>query len=389
MLGATLWDSCSVPDTVVSDLDPSFLKAAFPFISTVQTPHAFLHNVYPSAPHVLLLVTDAKDAAHCLRHLVVLRLTKPELAATVVVPRTRGHWRRHLARFELVQELKKDSPAWQWSNCSLDEVTTSKPLQVFYAAPKLKRDHTLATLGEGRLKMTYDGTLGHIPCTFMLDTQASDCFVSKSFLERNNMNFEKINGEVQLGDGTHVAIHGRVSLHVALQQYKAKVSLLVVNLGPGFEVVLGDSWLTKTKAILRYWDGTCVLRKGQRQFTMTSRPALKPKGSKKAKVKMSQSGSRKKGVPGLSQLLLTAMQFKRFVRKGGSRCFLVILQNTDDKINDSGQPEALKALLDEYRDVFADPPKGLPPDRGEIRVIPLEPGAKPSCIVYLRWNMPR
>jgi transposase InsO family protein len=42
-------------------------------------------------------------------------------------------------------------------------------------------------------------------------------------------------------------------------------------------------------------------------------------------------------------------------------------------------PPELKKVLDEYADVFAPLPAGLPPDRGQGHVIPLLPGATPTC----------
>ncbi|WP_180706512.1 hypothetical protein, partial [Campylobacter coli] len=50
----------------------------------------------------------------------------------------------------------------------------------------------------------------------------------------------------------------------------------------------------------------------------------------------------------------------------------------DDVSNQHDQTSAqLKSLLDEYADVLAEKPPGLPPDRGVGHTIPLEPDAKP------------
>jgi hypothetical protein len=69
------------------------------------------------------------------------------------------------------------------------------------------------------------------------------------------------------------------------------------------------------------------------------------------------------------------MQFKKAVYKRGAECFLVMLEKEDVE-TDVTHP-AVRGLLDEFHDVFGKPPKGLPPDRDDAHVIPLEPGSKP------------
>jgi hypothetical protein len=91
---------------------------------------------------------------------------------------------------------------------------------------------------------------------------------------------------------------------------------------------------------------------------------------------------------------LSAMQFKREVRKGGT-AFLAVLQEADaqhvdedamfdDKLSAvlSG-PNAelniqLHAKLTEFADVFAKLPKGLPPQRVVDHRIELIPGSQPA-----------
>jgi hypothetical protein len=69
------------------------------------------------------------------------------------------------------------------------------------------------------------------------------------------------------------------------------------------------------------------------------------------------------------------MQFKKAVYKRGAECFLVMLEKENVK-TDVPRP-AVRELLEEFHDVFGKPPKGLPPDRGDAHVIPLEPESKP------------
>jgi len=52
---------------------------------------------------------------------------------------------------------------------------------------------------------------------------------------------------------------------------------------------------------------------------------------------------------------------------------------TPTPTHNSAVQRELRALLDDYRDVFpSELPAGLPPERGECHTIPLEPGAAPT-----------
>jgi hypothetical protein len=93
--------------------------------------------------------------------------------------------------------------------------------------------------------------------------------------------------------------------------------------------------------------------------------------------------------------LLTAMQFKRQMRKPGVVAMLAVLEEvdpsevTEDSMFDaklsaavsSPDPELdrrLRVKVQEYVDVFAKLPKGLPPQRSCDHRIELEEGTKPS-----------
>ena len=72
---------------------------------------------------------------------------------------------------------------------------------------------------------------------------------------------------------------------------------------------------------------------------------------------------------------LTAMQFKRSIRKG-TTSFLVQLTAVGDDVEDTvAAPYA--TVLEEYADVFQPIPTRLPPEREMAYTIPLEPDGKP------------
>ncbi len=44
----------------------------------------------------------------------------------------------------------------------------------------------------------------------------------------------------------------------------------------------------------------------------------------------------------------------------------------------------MQGLIDEFKDIFAEPPSGLPPDRGVGHTIPTEAGAEPTSRRLIR-----
>ncbi len=172
-------------------------------------------------------------------------------------------------------------------------------------------------------------------------------------------------------------------MHLQLGSYKSIVEFTLLGLGSGFEVVLGDDWLSRTRATLRYADGTCVIHKGQRRITLSpTRQARRPTRTSAPAKQRRHTGDLLGPIATpdanpkpkrLTTPLLSAMQFKKAIYKRGAECFLVMLEKNDVK-TDVHTPTVRK-LLEEFHDVLDKFPKGLPPDRDDAHVIPLEPGS--------------
>ena len=72
---------------------------------------------------------------------------------------------------------------------------------------------------------------------------------------------------------------------------------------------------------------------------------------------------------------LTAMQFKRSIRKGATS-FIVQLTAVGDDVEDI-MATPYTTVLEEYADVFQPIPTGSPLEREMAHTIPLEPDGKP------------
>ena len=128
----------------------------------------------------------------------------------------------------------------------------------------------------------------------------------------------------------------------------------MAKLSEGIDLILGNDWLVQHKARLDFASECCVLYKGRRKMTLHVNPV------------QCQSPNPHR---------LTAMQFKRSIRKGATS-FLVQLTAVGDDVEDTvTTPYA--TVLEEYADVFQPIPIGLPPEREMTHTIPLEPDGKP------------
>ena len=139
----------------------------------------------------------------------------------------------------------------------------------------------------------------------------------------------------------------------------------LLDLQQQFDVILGDTWLRQSKALLCYETHTCTVRKKGMQIVLTpSEP--------------------EEHVSNASFSLLNGAQLRRALRSS-NRVFMVNVQESNaEKLSDKSpappaHPEcsaAVQQLLHEYKEVF-EPISSLPPDRGNGHTIPLEPGHKP------------
>ena len=193
----------------------------------------------------------------------------------------------------------------------------------------------------------------------ILDTVATNCFVYSSYLDNFGLQYVKDSSVLQLANREDVQVERYVKLHIKVQQYYGHLTCVVTKLSDGTNLILGDDWLNKYKAHVDYESKTCVLQKGKRKISLQANPLTHwaPKSSTKC---------------------LSAMQFKRAVRKGAMPILFQLTkvddEETSSQLVDTG---CLTAVLEKFKDVFEPLPSGLPPEREMAHTIPLEEGSKP------------
>ena len=161
-----------------------------------------------------------------------------------------------------------------------------------------------------------------------------------------------------LGNELEVEMKGTVNVHVKIQQYQSQVYCLVIKSSDGFDLILRDNWLNKHRAHIDCYSKACILHKGNKkiiiQSVITSKKKPMPQGN-----------------------ILSALQFKRAVKKGCTT-LLIHLKNVQNKESTSTlENNLVGSLVKEYEDIFQSIHARLPPEREMAGTIPLEEGHKP------------
>jgi transposase InsO family protein len=221
-----------------------------------------------------------------------------------------------------------------------------------------------APISSSGLTMVFRAVVAGQEVKLLLDTGASQTFVSKDLCTRAKIPVAAYTGRSQIvmPDGSKAPIAGKSVVTFHCQGCICNVTCLVAEL-PGFDIILGDSWLSAKRAVLdmKAQTATFTFPAGTRVWART--PNVDTQGEVQT---------------------INAVQMGRAVRKGAT-CFAVQIERAieggksagDDLDSVEGPPE-LHNLLKEFSDVFPkDLPKELPPKRDVFHTIPLENGAKP------------
>jgi hypothetical protein len=245
-------------------------------------------------------------------------------------------------------------------------------VQVLFAAPGV-RVGTCSAFADPRILKMAGSMAGHL-CTLLLDTGASDNFVSSKFVAKHNLRVTAETGgnTVVLGSGDSVSIKGTVRCQMSVGAFKHTTVFSVLDLADDFDVIMGLPWLTE-HCDLNFSAKKAMFRQGNRRVSVKLRlPKMK--------------------VVNECLAVVTSKQMSRLWNKKDNECFLVVLKDSPTlkeaiKFAPAGMPE-FQALVDkltkEFEDVFA-APDTLPPERDVAHCILTEPGARPPympCLLY-------
>ena len=210
--------------------------------------------------------------------------------------------------------------------------------------------------------------LNGIKAVVLIDSGASENFVSQQFLSRHKLRLSEVSVlSVVLADGReHACDQALTRAQLRIGRYKDHVQLRSLPLQQ-CDIILGKPWLTRINPAIDWQANTLQFQhKGEAVFLSCNLDS--------------------DSTPTCSTLL-SSQQLKRAVRKG-SELFMAVVKPTDETPASSSEPSPLAAqLLSEFADVFPDQlPAGLPPSRDVDHAIETVPGAAPPSKAPYRMS---
>jgi len=196
---------------------------------------------------------------------------------------------------------------------------------------------------------------GHASCT-LFDSGATHDYIDSAFVAKCGIKQYPAEGRVSCAGGKGVPVTNYVLARVQVQALSETVEMYVADMpSPNVHVILGQTWLKKHKGVISYAENCVMFWQGNRRAKLKcvcGDPALPPP-------------------PSLPYGSRNFVEFQADVKKG-CRYFVVNVMAHEEEEGgavsapDCGKPfkAVFHPVVEEYPDVFADLPAGLPPDRG-------------------------
>ena len=198
------------------------------------------------------------------------------------------------------------------------------------------------------LIMTFQAKVAGTTCPVLVDTGASDNFIDTKLVDKLGLRdqLRRSNGRVKCGGDTIAKIHARLDTTLSFRRdCKQKAQFFVTDLPEEHPVILGNTWIKVSEAVLDYNRMEMRFQVKSRVYTLTCRGApLFAEGEQPP------------------ESTLTYLQAIAAIYDGGTPLLFNLRAVTP--LQSSPPSDATKRILQEYKDVFEDLPPGLPPTRG-------------------------
>jgi hypothetical protein len=260
----------------------------------------------------------------------------------------------------------QDPPPGGWPGVAIAPWTAADD------APRVRKGKALGTVaGRRGLAMSFAAEANGVACRILLDSGADGCFISRAAAEACGAPVKHCRGvPVESANGCLIQAQEFCYPRLSLQEHASSPRCFLLDSLPGsYDVILGSSWLHQYSAVLRFNPPEAVVLQAGKELH------LRPDGAAVESPSSPESSSESSSSP---PLVLGALQFKRALRKARKAfAILLTLPPPSDSEERPELPPAIQVLVEQYSDVFAPLPPGLPPERPVGHVIPLEAGAQP------------
>ena len=119
--------------------------------------------------------------------------------------------------------------------------------------------------------LSIEGCLNGFPIKFLIDSGATDCFVSTEFVENKELDLNKRKEKVKinLADGTtRVSKLYIKQACVEFDEHREFIDFTVINI-PNYEAILGKSWLDRWNPAINWKENSMQWKVGKRMVKVT------------------------------------------------------------------------------------------------------------------------
>lgn len=242
----------------------------------------------------------------------------------------------------------------------------------------MKNNETLFNVVLEKRLIKLLGKINGVTATMLVDSGASDSFVSSTCINQNGIRTTKssADGVVVLADGTRHPCNGLVQgAQNSVGPYEDRIDLRAIALGK-YDVVLGMPWLSHVNPTIDWKTETVRVMHKNPHRSYTTVPAS-----------FSNSPS--------SLNFISAKQIRK-QKTDITDLFVVYVSSKEDDadvttvcnaVEYEASPAVVKQLLTEYSDVFPhDLPAGLPPRRTIDHKIGILPDSSTPCSTMYRMS---
>ena len=216
------------------------------------------------------------------------------------------------------------------------------------------------------------GYVNRYPAIVMVDGGSTGNFIDSKYVQEYQLHKHKL-GEakaVRLADGSTHLCRSYVTCYVRMGTLKQLITLNVIPLD-GYDAILGIPWLRLNNPEFNWEAGVVSVNIDGRLIELPKYIGNEARDS----------------------MLVSSLQFKRLVSQPQVEFGMLFINEIDDsEKRESGVARVdprIKAVLEEYKDVFPDDlPSGLPPTRDIDHKIEIIPGSAPPVRAPYRMSVP-
>ena len=364
-------DSDNVLQTVLSSLEAETMKLWFSLrcgCKILNRPSddqstCTLSNFFDAGipGHHLLLNAVTSRPKDMLSHYLKCKMQAPDTtSACIVVPVWQGKWRTHLHNMKLLHTYDKHhevSAAFSQQLCGPPKCNWQpSAIEIWYDAAEQFKVNLASDHLQDTLRMTFDGKIADINSKIFIDSGASHNYISASFVASHKLPVHDTNLSVHCG-GMPAAtdVRGYVQARVRMQSLSENLKFYVIDLPTDLTACLGDAWLRDHRGVIDYMNNCVHYALGKKRQRLVCAQDCLPLP------------------PETNIPVLSYMQAKNMIKKGDCKAFIASICKVDDSDLNAAQAgkheETSLKFLDEFDDVFAPLPPGLPPLRGQGHAI--------------------